>query len=871
MVKLFLATAFFCSFFNAYADSIGALASGNWENPGIWTSGTVPGSGDVAFIGSTAPAGSAATATVSLTASESVNSLYLGYEDSGGTGTLNLGSSNLTVGNVLYIGLGGGTGTITEGTGSFTAPTVGVYNNSLTLGTGDVVTNLTLNASTGTTTAAGNITGNVSVYGTTATTGPSTLNLGANLTLSGALDVRDNSTVNMNGNNISANSIFLGYFDGQPTTLNRGTTPGSLTADNLYVANQNFNLLASDSITNFTLTNGSTTLNNGVSVSGLSLTNATATTTAANNVTGNVSVYGTTATTGPSTLNLGANLTLSGALDVRDNSTVNMNGNNISANSIFLGYYDGQPTTLNRGTTPGSLTATNLYVANQNFNLLASDSIGNFTLNNGSTTLNTGVSISGLYLTNATGTTTAANNITGNVGVFGTTGTSGPSTLNLGANLTLSGSFDVRDNSTVNMNGNNISASSILLGYYDGQPTTLNRGTTPGSLTAANLYVANQNFNLLPSDSIGNFNMYNGNTTLNSGVSVSSLFLSNATGTTTAANNITGNVSVAGTTPTTGPSTLNLGANLSVSDNFNVQDNSIVNMNGHSISAGNTITLGYYDGQPTTLNRGGSTATLSAANIYVGNETLGLIAGDSTQSLNLYSAANVTTAATGNVTASALVAQASTLTLGADMNLSTTMDVRDGSTLNMNGYSLTAADLYIGYFDVLPAYLTDDGGLDVGSEYVGNGSDITMISGDTINDLLSITGNSTVVVDQTPGQVTGLTLNGNSLADLTIDPSSMDLIFSIQSDPNWIFRWEDPAGGGNWIDEIDSLIADGSINVTAPNGYSVVDQNGYTYVEGGVSSVTPTPEPAGEGLMGLGILGVALIMRRRISNTTIRH
>ncbi len=33
----------------------GAITSGNWETPSIWTGGTVPGLGDLVYIGSTYP------------------------------------------------------------------------------------------------------------------------------------------------------------------------------------------------------------------------------------------------------------------------------------------------------------------------------------------------------------------------------------------------------------------------------------------------------------------------------------------------------------------------------------------------------------------------------------------------------------------------------------------------------------------------------------------------------------------------------------------------------------------------------------------------------------------------------------------------
>jgi hypothetical protein len=31
-----------------------------------------------------------------------------------------------------------------------------------------------------------------------------------------------------------------------------------------------------------------------------------------------------------------------------------------------------------------------------------------------------------------------------------------------------------------------------------------------------------------------------------------------------------------------------------------------------------------------------------------------------------------------------------------------------------------------------------------------------------------------------------------------------DLIFNLNTSPNWDFRWQDPSGGGNWISTLDS-------------------------------------------------------------------
>ena len=91
----------------------------------------------------------------------------------------------------------------------------------------------------------------------------------------------------------------------------------------------------------------------------------------------------------------------------------------------------------------------------------------------------------------------------------------------------------------------------------------------------------------------------------------------------------------------------------------------------------------------------------------------------------------------------------------------------------------------------------------------------------------------------------------------------MDLIFNVNTAPNWDFRWADPSSG-NWISTLEGLIASGQIVITAPQGYSIIDQGGYTYIEGGFAAV---PEPSSIVLAGLAAAGVMLGDRSRQRRT----
>src|SRR5262249_26278023 len=153
--------------------------------------------------------------------------------------------------------------------------------------------------------------------------------------------------------------LFLAWFDGQPVTLNRGGTSGTLTTPNLYVGNITFNLFAADSATNHDQRDRSTVATGATS-----------------NAIASVQLMS------DSTLNLGANMNLTGNFDIRDTGTiVNLNGHPLNVgNQLFLAYFDGQPITLNRGGAGGTLTTPNLYVGNITFDLLATDSVTNYAL-----------------------------------------------------------------------------------------------------------------------------------------------------------------------------------------------------------------------------------------------------------------------------------------------------------------------------------------------------------------------------------------------------------------------------------------------------------------------------------------------------------
>ncbi len=758
----------------------------------------------------------------------------LNLQDSGST--LDMGGHTLSAANAILIGYyGNGTPTLVN-RGPLATPNLYVSNEPFSILPADSIANLYYsdvsggslgstvdyvilnNGSTLTTTSTGSIAATVGI------TSSSVLTLGADMVLSNLLNLQDTgSTLNMAGHKLTAYQIELGYNGGVPSLVNRGP----MTASYLYVTGQPFSLSASDSVANLYLNSVSASTLAGNSVAYLQLDNNTVM-----NVSGTGAVTSSVSVDTGSKLTLGTDMVLGNQFNLQDTgSTLDMGGHKITAaNTILLGWDGtGVPTIVNRG----PLAATNLYVAYQPFSLAPADSVTNLILYDVA-----GSTLAANLVSNLTLQSNSRLNTTNTANVTYLVEVQSGSKLTMGADMNLGYYFNLQDTgSTLDMGGHGITAPYIYLGWYgSGVPSLVNRGP----LTTTNLYVADQPFSLAPSDSAAKVTLYN--------VAGSTLAANSVYNLTLQANSLLNTANTANVTyqvDVESGSKLTMGADMNLGYYFNLQDTgSTLDMGGHKLNA-SYIYLGWSgSGVPSLVNRGPLTTT----NLYVADQPFSLNLADSATNFHLYNVGGSTlgansvsylqlqsnsllaTTATGNVTHAVDVQSGSKLTLGADMNLDYYLSLQDtGSTLDMGGHGITAPYIYLGWYGGVPVTVTNPGPAVATYLYIGDGSVPLRANGSSVNSQINIATNAVLALERPNGQLTGMTFYGTSAGNLNIDNTSMlQLTAGTASGPAWIFRWQHV--GGSWESTLNALIAAGRIAVSSSSGYSVFDDEGYTYV-----------------------------------------
>ncbi len=475
------------------ADDLGATTNvnGAWNDAANWTVGGPPTSVDNAFIGSAFPAGSTLIASISLSANEAANNLHLG-RDATAVGILDLNGFHLSIGDTFLIGRFGGSGTLVRGgSGTFSTDRLEIGgSNTVLLEAGDTANSLHMYDASSLTTAA---TTNFTTYAALLSEN-NVLTLGANLSLTGDVELRGSSTspatIDANGFDITARDIYIGRFGLQGNILN----DGAITATrNLEVSRGTFSLDANDSVANTVVATQGGTLNlhaNTAALNAFIATGATLNTVSSSNLSNLVQVFDAN-----SQLNLGADLLLSGDLELRgtalDSAVVNANGFDITARDIYIVRFGLQGIIL----YDNAITATrNLEVSRGTFSLDANDSVANTVAASQGGTLNLHANTAALNAfvdTGGTLNTVSSTNLSNLVQVLGA-----DSQLNLGADLNLSSNVEIRGSATtaavLDANGFNVNAVQLDVGRFGLRGDLLN----DGMITVTNLSVDTSSLSL---------------------------------------------------------------------------------------------------------------------------------------------------------------------------------------------------------------------------------------------------------------------------------------------------------------------------------------------------------------------------------------
>lgn len=513
--------------------AISTVKSGNWSDPTVWSTGTVPTAADTVTIN--------VNYNVTLDQTGNVNALTISAT-AAGTALLAVGNNTLNAGSITIKGGAAGT------------------TSALIVGNGTI-----------------NVTGNLTFMGTAAqaqltSTGSSTINVGGNLTNGGTLTTNGTGVIVFNGTGnqtigryTTYNNIVIANSTGVVSTVTNGFTANNLTlnagakfkqannsiVNNVVTVNSTAIYTQSGTLTSGTLSlasgasyvqSGTLTVNNALTISGTLTTSTT------------LNADGTTVITNGGKL---ITSTTTGAKNFGGKLTINAGGIFQSTSNVAATFSGGIQ---NDGTFTAG-TATNTFNASQTISGTNPLTFGgNFAIS------------SGVTVTNNT-TITVAGNITGGNASSTFNNASSTSVLNAGGAVLATGTLNASASGNV-VNYNDTAAQTIKLATYSTLKVnnTVGASLASGTTTIGALYVGDETPNsllLVKTNSArisGALTLVNGSITGTTGVVTAGAYdvrsgtisaILNGTGALT--KNTTGTVTLSGNNSYSGGTTINAG------------------------------------------------------------------------------------------------------------------------------------------------------------------------------------------------------------------------------------------------------------------------------------------------------------------------
>lgn len=267
-------------------------------------------------------------------------------------------------------------------------------------------------------------------------------------------------------------------------------------------------------------------------------------------------------------------------------------------------------------------------------------------------------------------------------------------------------------------------------------------------------------------------------------------------------------------------------------------------LNGNVLSA-YELRIGDNGGTGSLVHNGGHFGLSNELRIY-GDNTFAFGAADATPQMSVFTGATVTTAATSNLTTAVDVLDSgssftldggddairtvvvdgsgSTLNLGAALDLTGSLVIQGGragvATVDADGHDITAGSIRVGDDPGgSGGALRNAGTITAGGLTVYAESSVLLTGGDhVVLSSLAVTYGGALDVEQAIGELTGLTLEGDSLSLARGSPLTLAFDDLLVEDLDWAFRWANPSGSGDRVATLMDFVADGAITWSVPLG-----------------------------------------------------